>query len=80
MDLIVDVSNVLDGQHEAANNAAIWLREHLEIPHNCTVVEQFEKYFNCRIIIADRNDAWLTPDKIVFETGTDVTAFVLKWS
>ncbi len=80
MDVKVDVGNVLDGGHESTNNAGIWLREHLQIPSHCTIIEQFEDYFNCRIIMVDRHDAWMQPDKIVFETSADLTAFVLKWS
>lgn len=80
MDIKVDLGNILDGSHESTNNAGAWLREHLQIPSNCSVIDQFEEYFNCRIIMDDRNDAWMEPTKIVFESSADLTAFVLKWS
>ena len=80
MDVKVDVSNVLPGDHPAADNAGTWLRQHLKIPTHCTIFEQFEEYFNCRIDVDNRNDTWMQPNKFVFETGADVTAFVLRWS
>jgi hypothetical protein len=80
MDVKVDVSNVLPGDHPAADNAGIWLRQHLQIEPQYTIFEEFEEYFNCRIDVADRKDTWMQPNKFVFETGADVTAFVLKWS
>ena len=80
MEVKVDVTNVLPGDHAALENAAIWLREHLNIPEQCTVFEQFEEYFDCRIEVADRKDYWMQPDKVVFGSGAEVTAFVLKWS
>lgn len=76
----VDVSNVLPGDHPAANNAGIWLREHLNVPAQCTIFEQFEEYFDCRIDVDDRKDYWMQPNKIVFASGADATAFVLKWA
>ena len=80
MDVKVDVNNVLPGEHEALNNAAIWLREHLQVPKNQTIFKQFEEHFNCRIDVDDRRDYFMQPNKVVFETGADVTAFVLRWS
>jgi hypothetical protein len=72
--------NVLDGGHEATNNAAIWLREHLNIPSQCTIFEQFEEYFNCRIDVDDRKDYFMQPNTITFNNPADLTAFLLKWS
>ena len=80
MDVKVDVSNILPGDHESLHNAAVWLREHLNIPHQCTIFEQFEQYFNCRIDVDDRKDYFMQPNRVVFGTSADVTAFVLKWS
>lgn len=80
MDVKVGVNNVLPGGHEALNNAGIWLREHLQIPYNQTIFEEFEEHFNCRIEVEDRKDYFMQPIKVVFETGADVTAFVLRWS
>ena len=80
MDIKVDVRNVLPGDHPALNEAGIWLREHLKVPHKETIFEQFEEYFDCRIDADDRKDYWMQPNKIVFASGADATAFVLKWS
>lgn len=76
----VDVSNVLPGEHEALNNAGIWLREHLQIPYNQTIFEEFEEHFNCRIEVEDRKDYFMQPIKVIFENSAAVTAFLLKWS
>lgn len=80
MDIKVDVDNVLRGDHQSLENAAIWLREHLNIPEQCTVFDDFEEYFNCRIEVDDRFDCWMEPNRVVFESSTDLTAFLLKWS
>ena len=80
MDVKVDVTNVLPGNHPATNNAAVWLREYLNVPHNCTIFEQFEQHFNCRIDVDDRKDYWMEPNKVVFGSGAELMAFVLKWS
>ena len=80
MDVKVDVSNVLPGSHSSTSRAAAWLRDELNIPMHETVFEQFEEYFNCRIVVEDRHDSWMQPDKIVFENNQDLVAFLLKWS
>lgn len=79
MDVKVDVSNVLPGNHAALENAAIWLRGYLQVPENCTIIEHFEEYFNCRVDIGDRMDYWMEPDKVVFESNAELMLFVLKW-
>lgn len=76
----VDVSNVLPGDHLALENAAIWLREHLNVPEQCTIFEDFEKYFNCKIDVDDRRDYWMQPNRVVFGNSRELTAFLLKWS
>ena len=76
----MDVSNVLPGDHEALHNAAVWLRLHLNIDTKHTIFSKFEEYFNCRIDVADRKDNWATPNKFVFESSAELTAFVLRWS
>ena len=80
MEVKVDVTNVLPGSHPSTCNAGIWLREHLAIPANCTIFEEFEEYFNCRIDVDDRRDYWMEPNKVVFKSSADLLAFVLKWS
>lgn len=76
----VDVGNVLPGEHEALNNAGIWLREQLQVPHNQTIFEEFEEHFNCRIDVDDRRDYFMQPNKVVFENSRDLTAFLIKWT
>jgi len=76
----MDVSNVLPGNHLALENAAIWLREHLNVPEQCTIFEDFEKYFNCKIDVDDRRDYWMQPNSVVFGNSRELTAFLLKWS
>lgn len=80
MDVKVDVSNVLPGDHVSANNAAAWLREHMNIPSHETIFDQFEEYFDCRIDVDNRKDSWMEPNKIVFQSSKDLTAFLLRWS
>jgi hypothetical protein len=80
MEAKVDVRNVLPGHHPALHNAGVWLREHLEIPRQYTIFEQFEQYFNCRIDVDDRQDYYMQPNKVVFENTQDLTAFLLRWS
>ena len=80
MDFKVDVSNVLPGDHHSADNAGIWLREYLNIPTFQPIFTQFEEYFNCRIDVDDRRDSYMQPNKVVFATSADLTAFVLRWS
>lgn len=80
MDVKVDVTNVLPGDHVSVHNAAVWLREHLNLHPQQTIFEQFEEYFDCRIDVDDRKDYFMTPNKIVFVSGADAVAFLLKWS
>lgn len=80
MDVEVDITNVLPGQHRALENAAIWIREHFNIPEDETIFEKFEENFNCQIEVDDRNDYWMQPNKVVFKNNKDLIAFLLKWS
>ena len=80
MDVKVDIRNVLPGDHPSLENAAIWLREYMNIPEQCTVFDEFEEYFDCRIEVDDRKDYWMQPNKVVFENSASLTAFLLKWS
>ena len=80
MDVKVDVRNVLPGSHPSLDNAAIWLRKHLNVPYNETIFEHFEEYFDCRIEVDNRKDYFMQPNKVVFETNAALTAFLLKWA
>jgi len=76
----MDVGNVLSGDHRALENAAIWLRAHLNLPEQCTIFEQFDEYFNCSIDVDDKKDNWMQPNYVVFENSAALTAFLLKWA
>jgi hypothetical protein len=80
MDVKVDIRNILPGNHLALENAAIWLREHFNVPENETIFERFEENFNCRIDVDDRRDYWMQPNFVVFENTKELTAFLLKWA
>jgi hypothetical protein len=80
MDIKVDLGNVLPGSHESTSNAARWLREYLGYDLVKPLFDEFEEYFNCRIDVDDRNDWFMEPNKIIFETSADMTMFVLKWT
>ena len=80
MDVKVVINNVLPGDHHAADNAAVWLREHLSIPMQLALFDEFEQYFNCRVDVDDRRDSWMEPNKVIFENSADLTAFLLRWS
>ena len=80
MDFKVDITNVLPGDHHSADNAGMWLREHLSIPRHLSLFDEFEQYFNCRVDVDDRTASWMAPNKVVFENSQDLTAFVLRWS
>lgn len=72
-------SNVVHGENTALDNAACWLREYLGIPGSETIFEQFEEYFNCRLVVGDITDPWYCPDYAVFASAEDATMFLLKW-
>lgn len=80
MDIKVELSHIIPGSHQSTDNAGIWLREHLKIPSHKPIFEQFEQYFNCRVVASDLNDCWAQPDCVVFENGADALAFLLKWA
>ena len=80
MDVKVDVSNILPGDHESLNNAGIWLREHLNIPHQLTIFEQFEEYFNCKVVREPPHDLVHGRIYAVFDSEQDAAWFIMKWS
>jgi|DEB19_MinimDraft_2_1074335.scaffolds.fasta_scaffold82494_3 hypothetical protein len=70
----------ISGDSAAANNAAIWLRAHYNIPENQVLFDEFEREFKCRIICDVRDDPWYQPDSIEFNDEKCYTIFVLRWS
>lgn len=80
MDVKVDLTHILPGEHPATDNAARWLRGYFNIPSDRALFDKFEEYFDCRVDVDDRRDYFMQPNKIIFETSADLTAFLLRWS
>lgn len=70
----------LDGSSEALNRAAAWLRQHLAIPPEDTIFQQFEQHFGCCLAVENREDPWYCPTWAEFSTEQDLTMFLLRWS
>lgn len=62
----------------AVGNAVRWLRSYKNIPGQIIIFDQFESYFNCKIITSD--SAFWNPISIEFNNEVDATMFVLRWS
>lgn len=75
-----DPGKVLDGRSEAAWNAAVWVRRNWNLHQDASIVELFEREFNCTLDIENRFDPWMVPNWVVFNTEEELTAFLLKWS
>jgi hypothetical protein len=60
--------------------AAVWLREHLDIPDYETIESQFEEYFNCKVIRDPPHDVVYGKIYAVFECEQDANWFILRWS
>ena len=73
-------SRTLAGNLESLHNAAAWLREYLDVHPQDTIFDQFEEYFNCQLVVEHRQDPWYCPDKAIFNTEQDLTAFLLRWA
>jgi hypothetical protein len=71
---------IIQGNNEALNNAAIWLRQELNIHPNQTIFAEFEEYFNCKITVRDRTDPWYMPSLVEFANENDAMMFLLRWS
>jgi hypothetical protein len=80
VDVEMDVTQALPGDHVALQNAAIWLRQHLNLHPQQTIFEQFEKHFNCRIEVDDRTDSWMQPNLVTFKNSAVLTEFLLRWT
>ena len=80
MDVEMDVTNTLPGNHVALENAAVWLREHFDVPGDQTIFKQFEEHFRCRIDVDDRTDNWMQPNRVTFENSAALTEFLLRWT
>jgi len=70
----------ISGDSAAANNAAIWLRAHYNIPQEQVLFDEFEREFHCRINCDNRIDPWYQPDTIEFDDAKWYTMFVLRWA
>lgn len=56
--------------------AGLWVRQKYQIPVECTIDEQFEQEFHCKI---SRDEFGFSRD-IVFDTEEDYLLFVLRWA
>ena len=61
-------------------NAAVWLREHLDIPDYETMESQFEEYFNCKVVREPPHDLVYGRVYAVFDSEQDAAWFIMKWS
>jgi len=61
-------------------NAAIWLRQHLDIPEYETMERQFEEYFRCRVVREPPHDLVYGKIFAVFDCDRDANWFILRWS
>jgi len=61
-------------------NAAIWLRDNLDIPANETISDAFGKHFNCRIVREPIPDSFYDKIYAVFDSEQDAAWFIIKWS
>lgn len=70
----------LPADQGAVLNAAVWLREHLDIPAYETMESHFEKYFKCKVVREPPHDLVYGKIFAVFEHEEDATMFILRWS
>ena len=61
-------------------NAAQWLRQHLNIPDYETMEPQFEEYFNCKVVRDPPHDLVYGKIYAVFDSEQDAAWFIMKWS
>ena len=61
-------------------NAAVWLREHLDIPAYETMESQFEEYFRCRVVREPPHDLVYGRVYAVFDSEQDTNWFILRWA
>lgn len=70
---------VISGWAPCAINAATWLRQELKIPVYNFMREEFEQYFNCKIVDTEiLNNGWAGTE-IHFEDDYDAVLFKLRW-
>jgi hypothetical protein len=68
----------LHSGHPALGTAARWLRKELGIPNEKTILNEFEKYFNCKAM--DAGDFWVGRILIKFKSEQDLIIFLLRWA
>ena len=61
-------------------NAAVWLRQHLDIPDYETMEDAFGKYFKCKVIREPSHDLVHGRVYAVFDSEQDASWFILRWS
>ena len=70
----------LPGWEGPVLNAAIWLRQHLDIPKYENIEPVFSKYFNCVVIQEFDPDNHFTFKVYVEFDEPAATMFILRWS
>lgn len=70
---------VISGWATSAINAATWLRKELKIPAYNSMRDEFEQYFNCKIVDTDILDNSWAGTEIHFENDDDALLFLLRW-
>lgn len=71
----------ISASSSAVANAANWLREYKKIPWHLVVHEEFEEYFNCKVIVQDDPITHLACTEFVeFEDEKNAVMFLLRWS
>jgi len=61
-------------------NAAVWLRQHLDIPKYENMESQFEEYFNCKVVREPPHDLVYGRVYAVFDSEQDANWFALRWA
>ena len=70
----------LPADQGAVMNAAVWLRQHLNIPAYETMESHFEEYFKCRVVREPPHDLVYGQIFAVFDCEQDATMFILRWA
>lgn len=61
-------------------NAAMWLRQYLDIPVYESAESQFEEYFKCKIVREPPHEYVYSKMYVVFECEKNAEWFILRWS
>lgn len=71
------MNTIISANAPTVNRAASWLRDEYSIPFNASITDEFEKEFNCKVIVAP---GMIMPTSVEFQTSENLMMFLLKWS